>query len=95
MSQSDTNPFRALRIVGWVFVELVLGDELLCFHILQLLHTLGTACCKFFLLLCRQLSDPVVHLHPLRLIRVSTSSGIVPLSSWSSFAILSCVIQVF
>ena len=74
MNQVDTNPLRALRIAGWAFVGLLVVDVLLCFRIMQLLHTPCTACCKSPLLLCRQLSDPVIQLHPRRLIRVSTAS---------------------
>ena len=82
MNQIDTNSLRALRIAGWAFVGLVDVDELLCFRILQLLHTPCAACYKSLLLLCGHLCDPVVHLHP-RLIRVSTSFrfGFIPLSS--------------
>ena len=71
MNQVDTNPVRALRLARWAFVGLVVVDVLLCFRILQLLHTPCTACCKSPLLLCSHLSDPVVHLHARRLIRVS------------------------
>ena len=36
LNQFDKNPLHVLQIVGLVFVELVLEDELLCYHILQL-----------------------------------------------------------
>ena len=83
MNQVDTNPLRALRIVGWAFLGLFVVDVLLCFRILQLLHTPCTACCKSPLFLGGHLCDPVVHLHLERSIRVSTSSrfGFVPLLS--------------
>ena len=38
LNQFDKNPLRVLQIVGLVFVELVLEDESLCCHILQLPH---------------------------------------------------------
>ena len=52
MAHVDTNPLRALRIAGWAFVGLVVVDVLLCFRILQLLHTPCTACCECPLLHC-------------------------------------------
>ena len=62
LNESDTNPLRALRIVGWVFVKLVLEDCCV---------STSCGCCT---LLVQLVADPVVHLHPRRLIRVSTIS---------------------
>ena len=58
LNQFDKNPLHVLQIVGLVFVELVLGDEFLGYHILQFLHLLCAACYKSCLLLCSHLADP-------------------------------------
>ena len=46
LNQLDKNPLNVLQIVGLDFVELVLEDESLCYHILQLLRILCTTCYK-------------------------------------------------
>ena len=56
MNQVNTNPLRALRTVGWAFLGLFVVDVLLCFRILQLLHTPCTACCKSPLFLVSRVS---------------------------------------
>ena len=73
LNQFDKNPLHVLQIVGLVFVELVLEDEFLCYHILQLLHVLSTACYKSSLLHCSHLADSLGHLHPQSSTRASTS----------------------
>ena len=64
LNQFDKNPLHVLQIVGLVFVELVLEDEFLCCHILQLLQILCTACFKSSLLRCSHLAVSLAHLHP-------------------------------
>ena len=74
LNQFDKNPRHVLQIVGLVFVELVLEDEPLCYHILQLLRILCTACYKSSLLLKSHLADPAVHLYPQSSTRAPTSN---------------------
>ena len=86
MNQVDTSPLRDLQTAGWAFVGLVVVDELVRFRILQLLHAPCTSCCMSPSPVCSHLSDPVVLVHPRRLIRASTifHSGFFPLSSHCS-----------
>ena len=75
LNQFNENLLHVLRVVGLVFVELVLEDEFLCYHILQLLHILCTTCHKSPLLLGSHRADPLVHLHSQSSRRASTSSS--------------------
>ena len=72
MNQVDTSPLRDHQTAGWTFVGLVVVDELVRFRNLQLLHAPCTSCCMSPSPVCCHLSDPVVLVHPRRLIRVST-----------------------
>ena len=82
-NQFDKSPLHVLRIVGVVFVELDLEDEFLCYHILQLLHIVCTACHKSSLVLCSHRADPLVHLPLQSSTRASTSFRLCFVPIWS------------
>ena len=94
MNQVDTSPLRDLQTAGWTCVGLVVVGDLVRFRILQLLHVPDTSHRMSPSPVCGHLSDPVVLVHPRRLIRVSSISlrllsSLVALLEWSSLAMSS------
>ena len=73
LNQHDRNHPDVLRIVVPFFVDFHFEDELLCWHILLLLHVLCAICHKFSLLLCCHRLDPRVHWHLQSSAQASTS----------------------